>query len=129
MSHLNNLRNYSIFQSKQAYGQQFIFLSVYQLILKRKKALDLIKSVAKGESADPMGYQYWLNDWNEKNNYKPTKAKMYESIRVSSLIIRLRINFRSYLTRYSGFSISVNFVSFITISVTCLISGICNFDW
>ncbi|MEZ4847295.1 MAG: hypothetical protein R3B93_01405 [Bacteroidia bacterium] len=33
-----------------------------------EKALNIIRVAAQGESADAMGYQFWLNDWNGKNN-------------------------------------------------------------
>ena len=32
-----------------------------------EKALDIIRTAAQGDSADAMGYQFWLNDWNGKN--------------------------------------------------------------
>ena len=32
-----------------------------------RKGLEIIKTAAQGDSADAMGYQGWLNDWNEKN--------------------------------------------------------------
>lgn len=32
-----------------------------------EKALAIINDAANGDSADAMGYQYWLNSWTEKN--------------------------------------------------------------
>ena len=31
------------------------------------KALNIIKKVAAGDSADALGFRYWLKDWNNKN--------------------------------------------------------------
>ena len=41
-----------------------------------KRALEIIRTATKGESADAMGYQSWLEDWNKKikNNDTPTSA-------------------------------------------------------
>ena len=33
-----------------------------------EKALDIIRTAAQGDGAGAKGYQFWLNDWNKKNN-------------------------------------------------------------
>ncbi len=34
---------------------------------KEEKALTIIKTESQGDSADAIGYQFWLKNWNENN--------------------------------------------------------------